>query len=73
MLCVWDSVTLESKAIFKGVLRNGISNVAISSDGKKVAAVSLESESSVVFYDVDKAYKLNLICYTVQTYFGYFN
>lgn len=55
MLCVWDSVTLESKAIFKGVLRNGISNVAISADGKKVAAVSLESESSVVFYDIDKS------------------
>lgn len=54
-MCVWDSTTLETKAVFKGALKNGIGNVAISSDAKRVAGVSLEDDKLLVVYDLEKA------------------
>lgn len=45
---------METKAVFKGAIKNGVGNVAISSDAKKVAAISLEDERLLVVYDLEK-------------------
>ncbi|EGR31702.1 hypothetical protein IMG5_103460 [Ichthyophthirius multifiliis] len=55
LLCIWDSKTMETKVTFKGVLKNGIGQVAISYDYRRVAAVSLEKNKCIVVYDVEKA------------------
>ncbi|EAR94225.2 HELP domain protein (macronuclear) [Tetrahymena thermophila SB210] len=60
LICVWDSTNLETKFVFKGVIKNGVSSVAISQDGKKIAAISLEKESSIVIYDLEKAIQQRL-------------
>jgi hypothetical protein len=35
---------METKAILKGVLKIGVSNISLSNDGKKVAAIGMDDE-----------------------------
>lgn len=56
LICVWDSVTMQSKVVFRGVLKNGIGNVCFSNDGKKIAAAALDEEHTVAIYDLEKAF-----------------
>ena len=46
---------MQSKIAFRGVLKNGISNVAFSNDGKKIVAAAMDEEHTIAIYDVDKA------------------
>lgn len=41
--------------MFRGILKNGISNVCFSNDGKKIAACSMDEEHTMALYDIDKA------------------
>lgn len=41
---VWDSRTMETKAVFRGALIIGVSNICISNDGKKVAAIGMDED-----------------------------
>jgi hypothetical protein len=42
----------------KGVLKNGIGCVAISNDGKKIAATSLDEDHCIAIYDIEKGEKI---------------
>jgi hypothetical protein len=44
LLCVWDLVTMEPRAIQKGLLKVGISNIAISNDCKKIVAIGMDDD-----------------------------
>lgn len=44
LLCVWDLTTMETRAILKGILKVGISNIAISNDQKKVVAIGMDED-----------------------------
>lgn len=54
LICVWE-VGKVSGAVFRGNLKNGVSNVAFSNDGKKIVAIGMDPEHCIVIYDVDKA------------------
>lgn len=54
MICVWE-VGSSSKAVLRGILKYGISNLAFSNDGKKLVAVGMDEDHCLVVYDVDKA------------------
>ncbi|CAK72848.1 unnamed protein product (macronuclear) [Paramecium tetraurelia] len=43
----------HSKAAFKGVLRRGVQCLSFSNDGKKLAAVGMDDDHTLVVYDVD--------------------
>lgn len=55
-ILVWDVRTMESKAVFRGVLRVGVSNLALSNDARKLAAIGMDEDQCVVIYDIDKAF-----------------
>lgn len=44
MLCIWDLITMEAKAVLKGILKVGISNICLSNDNKKVAAIGMDDD-----------------------------
>lgn len=41
---VWDSRSMELRAVFRGVLSIGVSNLCISNDGRKLAAVGMDED-----------------------------
>lgn len=41
---VWDARTMETKAVFRGVLTKGVSNLAISNDSRKLAAIGMDED-----------------------------
>lgn len=43
-ILVWDSKTMEIRAVFRGVLSVGVSNICISNDGRKLAAVGMDED-----------------------------
>lgn len=49
---VWDYKTLQIKFSLNGVLRGGISHLAFSNDGKKLAAIESDSNHTVVVYNI---------------------
>ncbi|CAD8171847.1 unnamed protein product [Paramecium pentaurelia] len=53
---IWEvkSQMEPSRAAFKGILRQGVQCLAFSNDGKKLAAVSMDDDHTLVVYDVDK-------------------
>lgn len=51
---VWDSRSMELRAVFRGVLTVGVSNLCISNDGRKLAAVGMDEDQCVVVYDIEK-------------------
>lgn len=51
---VWDSKTLQVKFSLQGILKKGISHLRFSHDGKKLAAIELGSNHTVVLYDFAK-------------------
>lgn len=51
---LWDGSDC-SRASFKGVLRSGVNNLSFSNDGKKLAAVGMDADHTIVVYDVDKS------------------
>lgn len=53
-LVVWDSNTLETKAIFKNKLEKSIATVTISKSGKYVAATSMNDNHEIAVYDIQK-------------------
>ena len=53
MLCVWDTVTMQTIIVFSGHLLKGIGCCCISPDGKLVAATALDDYHTICIYDVD--------------------
>jgi Ca2+-binding EF-hand superfamily protein len=51
---VWDSKTLQVKFTLQGILKKGVSHLKFSHDGKKLAAVEISSNHTVVIYDFGK-------------------
>jgi WD40 repeat protein len=64
-MILWDAKTLAVKAVIKGVLQQGIANVCISHDGKKVAATSVDPDHCIAIYDTGS--KVSLIGTTKLT------
>jgi WD40 repeat protein len=54
LICIWE-IGSASKAVFRGVLKQGVSYITFSNDGKKIAAVGMDDDHCIVVYDVDKA------------------
>ena len=54
VIAIWDSKNCNSKGIINAPLKRGISHLAFSSDGKKLAAVSIDQHHSVAIFDVAK-------------------
>lgn len=46
---------MQSKIVFRGVLKNGIGSVCFSNDGKKIAAAAMDEEHTIAIYDLEKA------------------
>jgi microtubule-associated protein-like 6 len=40
----WDTRSMETKAVFRGVLSVGVSNLCISNDGRKLAAIGMDED-----------------------------
>jgi WD40 repeat protein len=54
LICVWDYRTMKAKAVFQGVLKRGICHVAISHNGKMLAACGMDPDHCIVIYDLEK-------------------
>jgi hypothetical protein len=44
LLCLWDITTMETKAILRGILKKGISNVSISNNQKYIVAIGMDDD-----------------------------
>ena len=51
-LVIWDSNTLETKAIFKNKIVKSIATVAISKSGQYVAATSMNDNHEIAVYNL---------------------
>ena len=49
---VWDCVSMEAVRTFKGIIKRGVSNLAFSSDGSRVAALAADEDHTIAIYDV---------------------
>lgn len=56
VILVWDARTLETKAVCKGVLTIGISNLTFSNDGRKLAAIGMDEDQCVAIYDLERSF-----------------
>jgi len=54
LIYLWE-VGSSSKAVFRGMLKCGVSHVAFSSEGKKLVAIGMDPDHCIVVYDVEKA------------------
>ena len=54
LMTVWNTDTMECVKSFKGLFKKGISNVAFSPDGSKVAGVGVDEDHCVFVYDIGK-------------------
>jgi hypothetical protein len=53
---VWDSRTISSKLAIQGLLKDGISQICFSNNGKKLAASSMDSNQTIAIYDIARLY-----------------
>ena len=60
LICVWDLINMDTKAVLKGVLKVGVSNICLSNDNKKVAAIGMDDDQCIVIYDIEKAQSARL-------------
>jgi WD40 repeat protein len=51
---VWDSKTLQVKFSLQGILKKGVSHLRFTHDGKKLAALEMGSNHTVVIYEFAK-------------------
>jgi hypothetical protein len=51
---IWDSKNLQLKLSLKGILKKGITHLRFSHDGKKLAALEVDKNHTVVVYDFAK-------------------
>jgi len=54
LVCVWDSVSMESLVTFVGELQNSITHVCFSPDGKKIAAIANDPDHTIAIYNLEK-------------------
>ena len=54
LICIWE-IGSVSKAVFRGILKQGVGYITFSNDGKKIAATGMDEDHCIVVYDVDKA------------------
>ena len=54
LLTVWNTENMECVKSFKGLFKKGISNVAFSPDGSKVAGLGVDEDHCVIVYDVGR-------------------
>jgi len=54
IICVWDCTTMETLAVLQGTLTHGIAHIAISPNGKRLAAVGLDPNHTIVIYDLER-------------------
>jgi hypothetical protein len=57
-ICVWDSKDQQVKALFKGIIKKGVSQVCFSNNGKLVAGIGLDEDHCLAIYDLEKAKSL---------------
>eukprot|EP01135_Chromosphaera_perkinsii_P001223 Nk52_evm22s162 gene=Nk52_evmTU22s162 len=50
-ICVWDSESLETKSLLKGVHSSGISSLGFSGDGEKIVSVGLEEHYHIAAWE----------------------
>jgi WD40 repeat protein len=54
LIHIWDYKTLQKKFTLQGILKNGVSHLSFSHDGKKLAALDVAKNHTVVIYDFGK-------------------
>lgn len=52
LLCVWNTLTMQTVSVFEGLLTKGIQAVAISSDESCVAGLGADDTHTLVVYDL---------------------
>lgn len=54
LIHVWDSKNIVSKCVISGLLKDGISQLCFSNNGKKLAASCMNSNQTIAVYDMPK-------------------